>query len=163
MIRLVLILALAIAACSTVPHSPKRAGVGSAVPQVDLRGRWVITSVNGRQAKGLWLELGGEGLATITTVKNAIFVASPRPPTQAFLGCNNWYPSGWTRTGDKLILGTEMSRRTERGCDAATMALDDEAYAILHNSMAMELTAADCLRLVNEQGTLQLARIRSSC
>ena len=165
MTRLVLILAVAVGACSTVPVplAPSQADVRPAIPKHDLRGRWTITSVNGRQSRGLWLELGAEGLATVTTTKGAIFVASPQPPTQAFLGCNNWYPSGWTRTGAKLILGTEMSRRTERGCDATTMAVDDEAYAILHKSMTMEFTSAYCLGLANEHGTLQLGREGSSC
>jgi hypothetical protein len=165
MIRLVLTLVFAVAACSTgtVPLPRTQTDVRPTAPRVDLWGRWTITSVNGRRANGLWLELGSEGLATVTTKNSAIYVASPQPPTRAFLGCNNWYPSGWTRIGDELSLGIEMSHRTERGCDAATTAVDDEAYAILHTSMAMEFTSANCLRLVNKHGNLQLSREVSSC
>lgn len=123
-----------------------------------LHGRWSITAVNGRQVSGLWIELGGEGLATITERGNGIFVASPQPQTRAHLGCNDWHPSGWTRNGDKLTLGREMSRRTERGCDEARMALDDEAYAILNKTMTMEFTPPNRLRLINEIGTLELVR-----
>lgn len=124
----------------------------------NLQGRWTITEVNGKQANGPWLDLGGEGLATITKKGNGIFVASPQPETRAFLGCNDWHPSGWTRNGDKLTLGREMSRRTERGCDDATMALDDEAHAILNETMTMEFTPPNGLRLINEKGTLELLR-----
>ena len=124
----------------------------------DLQGRWAIASVNGQPAKGLWLEFGGEGRAAITERNGALFVASPQPPTSAFLGCNNWYPSGWTRNGDKLVLGVAMSHRTERGCDVATMTLDDAAYAILTKAMTMELTPPDRLRLINESGTIDLVR-----
>jgi len=160
MIRLAMILPLALAACSTgkVPLPPPQADARPIVAEDDLQGRWTITSVNGRQSNGLWLELGGEGLATITTTKTAVLVASPQPPTRAYLGCNDWYPSGWTRNGDKLTLGREMSHRTERGCDAATMALEDEAYAIVSKTMTMELTPPNRLRLVNESGTLELVR-----
>ena len=83
---------------------------------------------------------------------------SPRPPTRAYLGCNWWDPSGWTREGEKLILGREMSRRTERGCDAATAALDDEVYEILTKPMTMTLTSPNRLRLANESGTVELVR-----
>ena len=121
-----------------------------------LKGRWTITAVNGRKVTGPWLELGGEGLGTVTKKGNAIFVASPQPRTKAYLGCNDWHPNGWTRNGDKLTLGREMSHRTERGCDAATVALDDEAYAILHKTMTMEFTPPNRLRLVNDNGTLDL-------
>ncbi|MFL6740829.1 MAG: hypothetical protein ACJ8FG_04385 [Sphingomicrobium sp.] len=123
-----------------------------------LQGRWAIVAVNGKRTSGLWLDLGGEGLGTVTGSGNAIFVASPEPRTRAFLGCNDWRPNGWTRNGDKLTLGTEMSSRTERGCDAARMALDDEAYAILHRTMTMELTPLNRLRLINEKGTVDLVR-----
>ena len=94
----------------------------------------------------------------MTTAENGIFVASPQPQTRAFLGCNEWHPSGWTRNGDKLTLGTEMSHRTERGCNAATMALDDAAYAILKETMTMEFTPPNRLRLINTAGTLELVR-----
>jgi len=128
------------------------------VAKDNLQGRWTITALNGRQASGSWLELGGEGRATITTKERGIFIDSPRPPTRAHLGCNDWHPNGWTRNGDKLALGTEMSVRTERGCDPATMALEQQAYAILSKTMTMELAAPNRLRLINENGTLDLAR-----
>lgn len=109
----------------------------------------------------MWLELGGEGLATITRKGSAIYVGSPQPPTEAYLGCNWWRPSGWTREGDRLLLGIEMSTRTERGCDAATEALDDEAYAILIKPMRMEFTSPNHLHLANASGTLELVRKRT--
>lgn len=160
MIRIALFLSLALAACASGPVSlpPPDAEVRPVVATDSLQGRWTITAVNGRPSGNLWLDLGGEGLATITTVKDAVFVASPQPPTRAHLGCNDWYPSGWTRNGDKLTLGREMSHRTERGCDAATIALEVEAYAILNKTMTMEFIPPDRLRLVNENGTLELVR-----
>jgi len=124
----------------------------------NIQGRWTINQVNGEQVTGLWLELGGEGAAIITNSGNAIFVALPQPETKAFLGCNNWHPSGWSRSGDKLTLGTELSHRTERGCDAATMAIDDAAYAILRGTMTMELTPPNQLRLISANGSLELVR-----
>ena len=158
--RLVLFAAIALAACSTanvtIPAIPSE--VRPVVASDSLQGRWTITAVNGRQVSGLWIELGGEGLATITKRGNGIFVASPQPLTRAYLGCNDWHPSGWTRNGDKLTLGTEMSRRTERGCDEATMALDEGAYVILHQTMTMEFNPPNHLRLINEKGTLDLVR-----
>ena len=158
MIRIALILPAVLAACWTgkAPLPPTQADVRPIVAQDDLRGRWTITRVNGRQANGLWFEFGGEGPATITKTKNAVFVASPQPPTRAYLGCNDWHPSGWTRNGDKLTLGVEMSRRTERGCDPDRMALDDEAYAILTKTMTMEFTPPSRLLLINDNGTLEL-------
>lgn len=52
-----------------------------------------------------------------------------------------------------------MSTRTEIGCDAATVALDAEAYAILSRPMKMELTPTNRLRLINENGGLDLLRV----
>ncbi len=166
MIRLVLLLPLTLAACTVRADSPPPpVAAGRPVAEEvratstpDLRGRWTITEVNGRPEAGLWLELGGEGLATITTRGSGIYVRSPQPPTRSYLGCNWWDPSGWTREGDKLILGREGSRRTEIGCDEATEALDDEAYAILTKPMTMEFTPPNLLRLTNENGTLELIR-----
>ena len=160
MIRLGLILPLALAACSTgkVALPPTQTDVRPIVAKDDLRGRWTINSVNGRQGNGLWLELGGEGPGTVTKTENGLLVGSPLPRTQAHLGCNDFRPNGWTRNGDKLTLGVEMSRRTERGCDAASEALDDEAYGILRRTMNMEFTPPDRLRLINENGTLELVR-----
>lgn len=166
MVHLVLLLTLTLAACAVradTPPSPASAGRPTAEevrPTVtsDFRGRWTVTAVNGRPESGLWLELGGEGLATITTKGSGIYVGSPQPPTRAYLGCNWWDPSGWTRSGDKLTLGLEMSRRTERGCDTATEALEDEAYAILSNTMTVEFALPNRLRLANKNGTLELIR-----
>lgn len=159
MIRTAL-LPLALAACASVPQNlpPPSADVRPVVAEDRLQGRWTITKVNGREVAGLWIELGGEGLGTVTQTGNAIFVASPQPSTRAHLGCNDWRPNGWTRNGDKLILGTEMSTRTERGCDPATVALDDEAYAILRETMTMEFSPPGHLRLINAIGTLDLVR-----
>ena len=159
MLRLALLIPLALAACATgqPPPPQTRADVRPAVATEALQGRWTITAVNGKQANG-WLDLGGEGLGTVTRRGNALFVASPQPRTKAYLGCNDWHPNGWTRNGDKLTFGLEMSRRTERGCDAATTALDDAAYAILRKPMTMEHTPPDRLRLINENGTLDLLR-----
>lgn len=160
MVQLAPLAALVLAACSTgnVTVPTPTPDVRPVVAADSLQGRWTITAVNGRQSDGLWLELGGEGLATVTKRGNSIFVASPQPQTRAHLGCNDWHPSGWTRNGDKLTLGREMSLRTERGCDEARMALDDEAYAILNRTMTMELTPPNHLRLINEIGTLELVR-----
>lgn len=169
MVRLALLLPLTLAACAArvdTPPSPDAAGRTASdeirpTAPAELQGRWVVTAVNGRPETGLWLELGGEGLATITRKGSGIYVGSPQPPTQAYLGCNWWRPSGWTREGDKLLLAREMSTRTERGCDAATEALDDEAYAILTRPMRMEFTPPNHLRLGNESGTLELLRKRA--
>jgi heat shock protein HslJ len=157
MIRFPLVLALGLAACST-GETPAHVDARPMVAREQLQGRWAIISVDGRASGGLWLEFGGEGLATITSRQNAIFVALPQPRTRAFLGCNNWYPSGWTPSGDKLILGVAMSHRTERGCDADRMVVDDKAYAILRRPMTMESTSRNRLRLTNEKGELELVR-----
>ena len=160
MVRLTLILPFALAACSTseISHVPIHHDIRPVTAGDRLQGRWAITAVNGKETRGLWLELGAEGLGTVTKTDNGILVASPQPRTRAFLGCNDWHPNGWDRNGDKLILGTEMSHRTERGCDATTTALDEEAYAVLRQTMTMELSPPTRLRLVNEAGTLDLAR-----
>ena len=160
MFRLVLLLPVTLAACAVAPlatPSPT-AEVRPVVAADDLQGRWAITAINGRQVSGPWLELGREGLGTVTHTANGILVASPQRATRAFLGCNDWHPNGWARNGDKLTLGREMSRRTERGCDAATTALDDQAFAILNQTMTMELTPPGSLRLINQHGALDLAR-----
>ena len=158
--RFALIVTLALAACSTgtMPPPAPPADVRPVVASDNLRGRWTIAAVNGRPVSGLWAELGAEGIGAITTRGNAIFVATPQPRTKAHLGCNDWYPNGWARNGDKLMFGREMSHRTERGCDEARMALDDEVYAILSLAMTMELTPPNRLRLINEKGSLDLVR-----
>lgn len=143
-----------------VPDVPRPSGLPSrsVISTGQLRGRWTIAEVNSRPVSGLWLELGGEGLATINKVGNSVYVNSPQPQTRAYLGCNWWDLSGWSRAGDMLILGIEASRRTERGCDSAKEALDDEAYALLAKKMSIEFTSPDRLRLVNDNGTMQLIR-----
>lgn len=160
MLRLFLFMPVAVGACAAGPIAPVSPlpEVRPVVARDDLRGRWAITAVDGRKVAGLWLELGGEGLGTVAREGDALYVASPQPPTQAYLGCNHWYPNGWSRNGDKLTLGREMSRRTERGCDEATQAVDDAAYGILVQGMTMELTPPNRLRLINEKGTLDLVR-----
>lgn len=163
MIRLALLLPLALAACASDPVSipPPDAEVRPVVGKDSLQGHWTITAVNGLQSNRLWLKLGGEGLGTITKTGNAIFVGSPEPRTRAYLGCNDLHLNGWTRNGDKLTLGVEMSRMTERGCDPATEALETQAHAILRKTMTMEFTPPNRLRLINENGTLELVREES--
>jgi heat shock protein HslJ len=158
--RLALMLPLVLAACTSGPVviPPSNVDVRPVVANDSLQGRWTISAVNGRQVTGLWLDLGGEELGTVTKTERGLLVRSPQPFTRAFLGCNNWQPNGWARNGDKLTLGMEMSFRTERGCDPDTMALDDQAYAILSKTMTMEFTRPSRLRLINENGRLDLAR-----
>lgn len=160
MLRFALLLPSFLSACATASVLPASSAVEvrPVVADDDLRGRWTITAVNERQVSGLWLELGGEGPGTVTKTENGIFVTSPQPRTRAFLGCNDWQPNGWTRNGDKLTFGIEVSRRTERGCDPASMALEGEAYAVLTTPITMELTPPNRLRLINEKGTLDLVR-----
>jgi heat shock protein HslJ len=158
--RLALFLPMLLAACSTreLPPPSAKAEIRPVVAKYDLQGRWTITTVNGKQVSGLWIELGGEGIGPVTRTGNGIYVATPQPRTQAFLGCNSWYPNGWTRDGNLLILGREMSIRTERGCDPTRIGLDDEAYTILNQTMTMELTPPNGLRLTNDKGSLELVR-----
>ena len=160
MLRLTLMLAVALVSCSAVDAPPPItwSGVLPIFASDHLQGRWTISSVNGRPSSGLWLELGGAGFAKITTTKAAVFVRSPQPPTRAYLGCNDWFPSGWTSNGNKLTLGLEMSHRTERGYDYAREALDSEAYATLSKTMTIEFTSSSRLRLTNDKGVLELFR-----
>ena len=160
MIRLVLFFPLALAACSgrPVPLPPPNAQAAPIVAHHDLQGRWTISAVNGRPGSGLWLELGGEGLGTVTKTERGIYVRSPDTRTRAHLGCNDLRLNGWTRNGDKLTLGIEMSSMTERGCGPVTEALEEQAHAILRKPMTIELTPPHRLRLVNENGTLELVR-----
>jgi hypothetical protein len=160
MLRFAALIAFTLVSCtvsSTVP-APRVAEARSVVGDDNIQGRWTIVAVNGRQVSGLWLELGREGLGTVTKTGSGIVIASPQPLTRAHLGCNDWLPNGWTRNGDKLTFGLEMSRRTERGCDPAVMALDDESYEILRKPLTMQLTALNHLRLINGTGTLDLVR-----
>jgi len=163
MVRFGLLLTLALAACSGAPVSlpPPHADIRPVVAKDSLQGRWAISAVNGRQGNGLWLDLGGEGSATVTRTEGAVFIGSPQPPTRAFLGCNDLHLTGWTRNGDKLTLGSDYSRMTERGCDPATIALETRARAILGKTMTMEFAPPSRLRLINENGTLDLVRQKS--
>lgn len=160
MLRFAVLTLSALAACAGEPIAQAQSlgEVRPVVAEDNLQGRWTVIAVNGRQVNGLWLELGGEGLGGVTKTANGILVGTPQPRTEAFLGCNNWYPNGWMRNGDKLTFGMEMSHRTERGCDTESMALDDETYAIVKATTTMELTPPNRLRLINEFGTLELVR-----
>ena len=162
MIRLFSVLPFALAACAQSPGSlpPPEAEVRPVTAKDSLQGRWTIVAIDGRRTGHLWIEFGGEGLGTVTQTDRGIMVGSPQPRTRAYLGCNDWHPNGWARNGDKLTFGVEMSFRTERGCDPATMALEDRAYAILSKTMTMELTPPNRLRLINESGTLELIRTK---
>ena len=51
-----------------------------------------------------------------------------------------------------------MSHRTERGFDAATMAVEDAACAILKEAVTMKFAPPNRLRLINAIGTLELVR-----
>jgi hypothetical protein len=126
----------------------------------NLPGRWTIAVVNGKPTSRLWLEFGGEGPVIATKRADGGFnIGGPQPPTRAHLGCNDLHLNGWTRNGDKLNLGIEWSRRTERGCASpADSAIEEQAYAILRKTMTMELAPPDRLRLINEHGTLDLVR-----
>jgi hypothetical protein len=164
MTRVASLLPLALAACATRADKPPPPATvvmpvaARPTTALDLRGRWTVTALSGRPVTGLWLEIGGEGLARITQQGNAIFVGSPQPTTRTFLGCNWWNRSGWTREGDRLVFGREMSRRTEMGCDAARAAIDAEAYAIVTRPMTMAFLPPDRLSLSNTSGTLDLVR-----
>ena len=160
MIRLALLLPLALAACASDPVSlpPPVAEVRPVVVKDSLQGPWTVTAVNGKPSNGLWLNLGGEGLATVTKTDSGVFIGSPQPPTRAYLGCNTLHLNGWTRNGDKLTLGTDYAPMTQRGCDPATMALETQAYTILVKTMTVEFTPPSRLRLINENGTVELVR-----
>jgi heat shock protein HslJ len=152
-----------ITACVSAPEKPPttvvKQEVRSAVVTDVLEGRWLIEAVNARSTTGLWLELGGEGSVVMTKRGDGGFdIRSPQPPTKAFLGCNNLHFTGWTRNGDTLRLSMDGSMRTERGCDTETVALDEQAFRILRESMTMEFQAPSSLRLINEVGTLSLKR-----
>ena len=148
-------LPLLLAACATAAVAcPPAAAPGAASPE----GRWTIAAVEGRPVRGLWIALGGEGIGTVTRAGDGLRVASPQPPSRAYLGCNDWHPNGWARDGNTLTMGVEMSHRTERGCDAARMTLDDAALAILMAPMAIAFDGSGRLRLSNARGTLDLVR-----
>lgn len=158
--RLSLLIPLSLSACAgTLAAVPPPAGEVRPIVVGDrLQGRWTITAVDGRPAKGPWLELGGEGLGTATDTGNGVLIGSPSPATRAYLGCNTLHLNGWARNGDKLTLGTDYAMKTERGCDLATMEVEEQVHAILRKVVTMELTPPDHLRLINEVGTLDLQR-----
>jgi hypothetical protein len=160
MTRLALLIPFALTACAgTIPAVPPPAPeVRPVVAQDNLQGRWTVTAVSGRPVHGPWLTLGGEGLGTASDTGNGIVIGSPQPPTRAYLGCNDLNLNGWARNGDKLTLGIQYSMKSERGCDLATMALEEQVHAILARTMTMELTPPNRLRLINEVGTLDLLR-----
>lgn len=160
MTRLFFLLPFALMACATAPRRLPLPDteVRPVVAKDNLRGRWTIVAVNGERAGRLWLELGGEGPATVTSKDGRILIGSPQPRTQAFLGCNTLHLNGWTRNGDKLLPGSDYAFTTERGCDPATMTRETQAHAILIKPMTMELTPPGRLRLINEYGTLDLVR-----
>lgn len=125
----------------------------------DLRGRWMIVSVNGQAASGAWLEFGAEGPPVVAQRPDGGFnIGVPGAPTMAFLGCNWLHLNGWTRNGDKLALGINGASQTERGCDEWIMVQEEQGYAILRLPMTMELKHPGRMRLFNEEGTMDLLR-----
>lgn len=161
--KMISLLAVMSAACVSTPDEPPATVVKQEVRPVVatdiLEGRWLIQAVNGRPTNNLWLKLGGEGSAIMTKRSDGgINIGSPQPPTKAFLGCNDLYLTGWTRNGDKLSLSIEGSMKTERGCDAVTVALEEQAHEIFRKAMTMEFHAPSDLRLINEVGTLTMKR-----
>ena len=101
-----------------------------------IDGRWTIKAVNGQEVGGLWLELAN---------------------TQATyqLGCNSG-GGDLSRNGDKLFI--DKALLTQRGCDAARLAVEEQAIKVIRAAMTMEFTEPDRLRLVNEWGTIDLVR-----
>ena len=158
------LLPFALAACASVESIPPalhpQEEVRPTVVSDGLRGKWSILSVNGQAASGgAWLELGAEGPPVVAQRPDGGFnIGVPGAPTTAFLGCNSLRLNGWTRNGDKLALGINGAMRTERGCDERIMAQEEQGYAILRLPVTMELTPPDRLRLVNENGTVDLVR-----
>jgi hypothetical protein len=160
MTRLVLLIPFALTACAgTLPAvPPPTPEVRPVVAQDNLQGQWKIAAVNGRIVDGPWILFGGEGLGTATDTGGSIVIESPQPPTRAYLGCNDLRLNGWVRNGDKLVLGIDHAMKSERGCEPATMALEEQVHAVIGKTMTMELTPPDRLRLINEVGTLDLLR-----
>lgn len=157
------VLPLALTACASAASIPPAAHTQKEVrPTVvsdDLRGRWSILSVNGQAASGAWLEFGAEGPPVVAQRPDGDFnIGVPGAPTTAFLGCNSLRLNGWTRNGDKLALGMNGAMRTERGCDEPIMTQEEQGFAILRLPLTMELTPPGRLRLVNENGTVDLVR-----
>lgn len=161
MTRALLFLPLLLVACASTPAPlpPPDSEVRPAVAKDVLQGRWTITAVNGRPVSRLWLELGSEGPPVVTRrADGGVNAGGQQPLTVANLGCNQLRLNGWTRNGDKLMLGVEGSSKTEIGCDAGTMATEEQAHAILRLPMTMEITPPARLRLINEAGTIDLVR-----
>lgn len=161
-----LLLPVALTACASVASIPPAADqqeeVRPAVTSDDLRGRWSILSVNGQAASGAWLELGAKGPPVVARRPDGGFnIGVPGAPTTAYLGCNWLRLNGWTRNGDKLALGINGATRTERGCDERIMAQEEQGYAIFRLPVTMELTPPGRLRLVNENGSVDLIREQS--
>jgi len=157
------LLPVALTACasaaSTPPAADQQKEVRAAVVSDDLRGRWSISAVNGHAASGAWLELGAEGPPMVAQRPDGGFnIGVPGAPTTAYLGCNWLRLNGWTRNGDKLAVGINGAARTERVCDERIMAQEEQGYAILRLPVTMELTPPGRLRLVNENGTVDLIR-----
>jgi hypothetical protein len=173
MIRFALLLPLALGACGLPEPLPRASGVPvparssgldagevrAATAADSLQGRWTIVAVNGRSVSGGLLELGGEGAGgVVTRADGGVNMESPQPSTSAYLGCNALRFSGWTRSSDKLFVGTKWSTITERGCDPAIMQVEEQTHAILRLPMTMEITSSNAMRLINEAGTLELVR-----
>ena len=105
------------------------------------------------------MEFGAEGPPVVVQRPDGGFnIGVPGAPTTAFLGCNWLRLNGWTRNGDKLVLGINGASQTERGCDERIMVQEEQSYAILRLPMTVELTAPGRVRLVNEKGTVDLVR-----
>lgn len=101
-----------------------------------LDGRWRIARVNDRVLSGPTLEFAGQSASWN-------------------LACN----SGGgilSRNGDKLAIDQAML--TERGCGAGREAIDSSIIAILRQGITVEITSPDGLRLINNEGTLDLQR-----
>lgn len=129
---------LLLAACATgpVPLPPPDADVRPVTVRDDLNGRWSIVTIGGTPVSGMSLAFAG------TTLRAA-------------LACNG---GGGTisRNGDKLFL--DRLALTERACEPARMALDEQVAAILRLPVTMEFTPPGRLRLINEAGSLDLIR-----
>ena len=101
-----------------------------------LDGRWRIARVNDRVLSGPTLEFAGQS-------------------ANWNLACN----SGGgilSRNGDKLAIDQAML--TERGCGDGREAIDSSIIAILRQGITVEITSPDGLRLINNEGTLDLQR-----
>jgi heat shock protein HslJ len=150
---------LAAFASAPAPLPPPEAEVRPVVQSDELEGHWTIMTVNGRRVSWLFLELGYEGPPiVIRGAASRVNIGRPGHATVANLGCNKLRLNGWTRNGDRLMLGVEGSTKSEMGCDAATMAVEEQAHGILRLPINMEFTPPARLRLINEAGTLELVR-----